>query len=332
MTDPEINRNRTLFRSHIMGLLETVDIRSRVAESTAGLFAHAAYPLEYSLRYPGDPGLFGPGSPTWEIMGDVASFVGGIRALLVQAAHPEVVAGVADHSTYEQDPLGRLSRTSAYVTATAYGAMPEVEQAIEIVKRAHRPVHGTSHRGENYSASGSPFAAWVHNVLIDSFLVAHQTFGPSRLDRDRADAFVAEQADLGAMLYARDLPTTADDLALWISSHPALAPSPGMADAVGFLRKPPLPLGIDAGYRVLFHAAAATLPDRIASMLGVRSYPGAIAAGRSMIATLRWSMGSSPSWWLALERVGADQPDGVRFRRPPAAEGAMSRWEARESR
>jgi len=310
-----------------MGLLATVDIRKRMAESTAGLFAHAAYPLEYSLRYEGDPGLFGPGSATWEVMGDVASFIGGIRALLVQAAHPEVVAGVADHSTYELDPLGRLSRTSAYVTATAYGAMPEVDATVEIVKRAHRPVTGTSHRGQRYSASGAPFAAWVHNVLIDSFLVAHQTFGPKPLDRDRANDFVAEQTTLGEMLYARELPATADALATWIASHPAVAPSPGMEDAVRFLRNPPLPLGIDAGYRVLFQAAAATLPERIAETLGVRSYPGAVSAGRAMIGTLRWSMGSSPSWWLALERVGAPHPPDIRFRRPPAAEGAARRWE-----
>lgn len=312
-----------------MGLLDTVDLRARVADSTAGLFAHAAYPLEHSLSYEGDPGLFGPGSATWEVMGDVASFVGGIRALLVQAAHPEVVAGVADHSTYELDPLGRLSRTSAYVTATAYGAAPEVDAAVSVVKRAHRPVHGTSHRGEHYSASGAPFAAWVHNVLIDSFLVAHQTFGPRPLTRARADSFVAEQAELGAMLHARDLPVTGDGLATWVASHPDLAPSPGMENAVRFLRKPPLPLGVDAGYRVLFHAAAATLPERIATMLGVSSYPGAIGAGRGMISMLRWSMGSSPSWWLALERVGAPHPEGVRFRRPPAAEGAEERWALR---
>ena len=309
-----------------MNLPDSVDVRSRVAEATAGLFAHADYPLSKSLRYEGDPGLFGPGSATWEIMGDVASFIGGIRALLIQAAHPEVVAGVVDHSSYEKDPLGRLSRTSAYVTATAYGAMPEVEAALAVVRTAHRPVHGTSHRGERYAASGGSFAAWVHNALIDSFLVAHQTFGPGPLTSERADAFVAEQAGLGAMLHAADLPVTADDLALWVASHPAVAASPGMEMTVSFLRKPPLPIGIDAGYRVLFQAAAATLPDRIASTLGVKQYPGAIGAGRTMISLLRWSMGSSPSWWLALERMGAPHPEGVRFRRPPAAEGAEERW------
>jgi len=98
--------------------------RQRVVDNATGLFKHADYPLEHSLRYPGDSGLFGPGSITWEVVGDPAAFLGGIRALLVQACHPEVVAGVAEHSRYREDPLGRLSRTSNYVTATSMGRCP----------------------------------------------------------------------------------------------------------------------------------------------------------------------------------------------------------------
>jgi uncharacterized protein (DUF2236 family) len=206
--------------------------------------------------------------------------------------------------------------------------MPEVDAALAVVRRAHVPVRGTSHRGMRYSASGPEFAAWVHNVLIDSFLTAFQVFGPEPLSRDRADAFVAEQAELGRMMQCRDLPTTRDDLAAWVATHPALAWSPGMEQTVRFLRKPPLPRGVDIGYRVLFHAAAATIPDDLAQLLGVRRYPGAISSGRRMIATLRWAMGSSPSWWLALERVGAPMPPGVRFRRPPNAAGAEELWTA----
>jgi uncharacterized protein (DUF2236 family) len=315
-----------------MDVMESIDMRSRIADATAGLFAHADYPLAHSLEYPGDPGLFGPGSATWEVMGDVASFIGGIRALLIQAVHPEVVAGVADHSSYEHDPLGRLSRTSSYVTATAYGAMPEVEAALAVVRRAHVPVHGESHRGMRYSASGPEFAAWVHNVLIDSFLVAHQVFGPAPLSTARADAFVAEQAELGAMLHCRDLPTTGEGLATWVSTHPAIAWSPGMEQTVRFLRRPPLPAGVSIGYRVLFHAAAATIPEDVASLLGVTRYRGAVPSGRSMVAMLRWAMGSSPSWWLALERMGAPKPPDVRFRRPPNASGAEQRWTASANR
>lgn len=66
----------------------------------------------------GDAGLLGPNSVSWRVIGDAAAFVGGIRALLVQTAHPEVVAGVEQHSRYRDDPLGRLNRTSVYVTET----------------------------------------------------------------------------------------------------------------------------------------------------------------------------------------------------------------------
>ena len=84
------------------------EIQRRIVGTTTGLFAHAPYPLDETMRYAGDPGLFGPESVTWPVIGDVATFIGGIRALLVQAAHQEVAAGVADHSRYQDDPLGRL--------------------------------------------------------------------------------------------------------------------------------------------------------------------------------------------------------------------------------
>ena len=82
-------------------------IKERVTARVVDLFSHSERPLQNTEKYEGDPGLFGPGSISWEVLGDVSSFVGGIRALLIQAAHPEVAAGVADHSSYREDPLGR---------------------------------------------------------------------------------------------------------------------------------------------------------------------------------------------------------------------------------
>ncbi len=302
--------------------------RNAIAGSAVGLFTHAKYPLENSLSYRGDPGLFGPESATWEIVGDVSVMVGGIRALLIQAAHPEVVAGVSEHSTYGTDALGRLSRTTSYVTATSYGAMVEVEQALAAVRRAHRPVGGVSHRGIAYSAQSGSGASWVHNVLADSFLTAFDVFGPHHLSVARADQFAVEQARLGAMLRARDIPPTRDSLALWIDSHPDIGPSPAMEETISFLANPPLPTTARAPYQVLLRAAVATLPPRLATILRVKSYPGAIEVGRSLVSLLQWSIGSSSSWWLALERVGADTPQGIHFRHPPPVEGIESLFEA----
>ena len=291
------------------------EYRNRVVGSTTGLFSHAPYPLEHTLSYAGDPGLFGPDSATWRVIGDASAFVGGIRALLIQAAHPEVVAGVADHSTYRVDPLGRLSRTSAYVTATSYGAGPEVEAAVRIVRNAHVSVRGRSHRDRPYTAGTPKYAAWVHNALTDSFLVAFREYGPGRLTDDEADRFVAEQTRVGRLLDADPLPDTAWGLSSWLTNHPEIGPSPGLAETVAFLRSPPLPPAIRIGYRLLFAAAVATVPLRLRTTLGVRKRPGALTVGKIVVRFLRWALGSSPSWHVALVRVGAKVPEG-RFRQP----------------
>jgi uncharacterized protein (DUF2236 family) len=289
-------------------------LRERIVSSATSPFTHAAYPLEHTLEYSGDPGLLGPGSVSWLLFADVATFIGGIRALILQAAHPEVVAGVGDHSRYREDPLGRLSRTSAYVTATTYGAMPEVEAAVAQVRRIHRMVSGVSSRGLPYDAADPGYSAWVHNALTDSFLVAHQTYGKLRLSANEADLFVFEQTRVGVLLGSDPMPTSADELSNWIGRHPDLAPSPEMREAVDFLTDPPLEPGLKIGYKILMEAAVATLPRRVLAILGLTKTPGAVTAGRVAIAGLRWALGYSPSWQLALTRTGSPIPPD-RFKR-----------------
>ena len=246
-------------------------------------------------------------------------FIGGIRALVIQSAHAEVVAGVEDHSTYRTDPLGRLSRTSVYVTETTYGAMPEVEAAIQVVRQAHRPVHGTSERNLPYSAGRPEMAAWVHNVLTDSFLAAYQAFGPEPLTTAEADQFVLEQTRVGGLLHASPLPETAQELAHWILEHPDRVATKAQTSAVSFLRNPPLNPPVKLGYRLLFDAALSTTPADLLDQLGVQPSNRARLTGEKMTGTLRWALGASPSWQLALVRCDAPIPAGI-FRQPlPAA-------------
>lgn len=290
-------------------------IRDRVVGSTTELFSHGPQPLEHTLDHMGDPGLLGPESVSWPVIGDATAFVGGIRALLVQTAHPEVVAGVEQHSRYRTDPLGRLTRTSAYVTETTYGAMAEVDTAVATVRSAHAPVEGHSERGKAYSAGNPAMAAWVHNVLTDSFLAAFQAYGPRRLTPSEADRFVAEQTRVGALLGAAPLPDTAETLSRWVCEHAAIEPSAAQQEAISFLRKPPLPLPVRVGYELLFRAAVATLPARIASVIGLEAGDHDAMVGGAAVRSLRWALGSSPSWHVALVRSGACVPDGL-FRQP----------------
>jgi len=295
------------------------ELRRRIAVSATAPFAHAPYPLANTMEHRGDPGLLGPGSVSWMVIADIAVFVGGIRGLLIQAAHPEVVAGVGDHSRYREDPLGRLSRTSAYVTATTFGAMPEVEQAIRQVERIHRVVKGVSSRGIPYSANDPAFSAWVHNALTDSFATTHLVYGGIPLSDAETDRFVAEQARIGALLGAHPMPETRADLSSWIEDHPSLGPSPEMEDAVAFLTDPPLAPTVKLGYRVLLEAAISTVPGRIRDILGVSPALAAIPVGRSAVAALRWALGYSPSWRLALERCDQEVPEHLFKQRPRVA-------------
>ena len=286
-------------------------VQDAVVGSTTALFAHGPTPLEHTLDHAGDPGLLGPDSVSWRVLGDASVFVGGIRALVVQSAHPEVVAGVEEHSRYRDDPLGRLSRTSVYVTETTYGAMPEVEAAVAAVRQAHRPVSGVSARNRPYSAGRPEMAAWVHNVLTDSFLAAYQAFGPEPLTVEEADRFVAEQTRIGALLRAAPLPDTAAGLRWWIVDHPDREPSAAQRSAVDFLRRPPLSPPVRAGYRVLFNAAVTTVPAPILDQLSLTAGCRAAELGRLGVSGLRWALGASPAWRLALIRSGAPVPPGL---------------------
>ena len=142
-------------------------IKNRLRNAVLYMFRKSNDPLANTLRYRKDPGLFGPESMTWRIISDVSGFMGGVRALLIQAAHPEVVAGVYDHSLYKEDPFGRLSRTGDYVAVTCFGAMPEVNRIIQIVHKMHERVQGVSVRGKAYNANSPDLSAWVHNCLVN---------------------------------------------------------------------------------------------------------------------------------------------------------------------
>jgi uncharacterized protein (DUF2236 family) len=64
-------------------------------------------------------------------------FVGGIRALLEQALHPEAMAGVAAHSNFREDAWGRLQRTGDYVGTLTFGTIDEAEKLAARVRKVH---------------------------------------------------------------------------------------------------------------------------------------------------------------------------------------------------
>ncbi len=246
----------------------------------------------------GDPGLFGPGSATWQVHADASMLIGGIRALLLQTVHPLAMAGIADHSAYRTDPMGRLWRTSEYVGTTSFGTTTQAEQAVAMVKRVHVRVVGTAPDGRPYSANDPHLMSWVHHALTESFLVAYQRYGATELSATMADRYVAEQAVLAEMLGATT-PGPARSVAelnAWMRGiRPELRVGTQAREAVRFLLLPPLALLSRPPYAVLAAAAVGLLPGHVTRDLRIPVLPLADPfavrpATRALSAVIGWAM------------------------------------------
>lgn len=278
---------------------------------------------------PGDPGLFGPGSASWQVVGEPAAIVGGIRSLLVQLLHPLAVAGVADHSDFRSDPLGRLHRTSAYVTVTTFGSSSEAIRVARRVRGAHRPVVGTALDSRAYRASDPDLLAVVGVALTASLLVTDRIYAPRPVPADVADEFVAEQARAAALLDPR---VNLDELQRDPKALPAFRagqyPLPMITDGVlpvtvaeldsvvaqirrqhavteqtrellRFLLWPDLPPPLRAAYLPMLMGAFATMDRQDLRLLGAPRLPVttvlAKAQTRAALMALRIAAGLSPA-------------------------------------
>ena len=96
-------------------------LRSRIVEDFEKGAGRHDDPAVYGGP-PGDPGLIGPDSISWEINSDLASVSqAGLPAIVLEILHPSVVAGVQDLSNYRQDPFARARATLGYVLTTTFG-------------------------------------------------------------------------------------------------------------------------------------------------------------------------------------------------------------------
>jgi uncharacterized protein (DUF2236 family) len=121
-------------------------------------------------------GLFGPGSASWRIDRELLVLAGGSCALLMQAAHPSVAAGVTEHSTYATDPFGRLMRTLTSSFDVVFGTRADAEATIRRVNAIHAAVRGRRPDGAPYSALEPEALLWVHATLVDTALRVHHRF------------------------------------------------------------------------------------------------------------------------------------------------------------
>jgi uncharacterized protein (DUF2236 family) len=260
-----------------------------------------------------DAGYFGPDSAVWEVHGCIATLVGGIRALLIQAAHPAALTGVAEHSAYDTDPLGRLERTTRWLTITSFGSTEAIEIEARRVREMHKRVTGTfedkSGSQSPYSASDPRYLLWVHCAFTDSFLRAHEELGYDL--PQGADQYVREWSKSAEPLGLTLAPLSKKELANAMDSFAqneltSIAMTPPI---VGFILKPPFSKGGLFFYKILANAAIATIDEPFLSVLGLKPRSkNWLRVSKVLLDFLSYMLGhESPSQKIARQRINALQ-------------------------
>ncbi|MFJ6850532.1 oxygenase MpaB family protein [Streptomyces sp. NPDC091271] len=253
-----------------------------------------------------DPGLFGPGSVTWQMHGDPMMWVAGVRALYLQALHPRAVRGVMQNSDFRQDAWGRLLRTADFVGTLTYDTTRDAEKFGARVRRIHRLLKATDPvTGEVYGIDEPQLLLWVHCAEVDSYLQVERRSGFPLSDA-QADRYVDEQRE-GARLVGLDpsgVPATTAALAVYFEQvRPLLAAGREASDVDDFLRNPPVPALLVPARTLLWRRVAALAYDSLpayAHELYGRAAPPPAAVDRrlrttgtvlrSVPARLRWRL------------------------------------------
>ena len=255
-----------------------------------------------------DPGLFGPDSAVWEVHGSVSTLIGGIRALLLQAAHPAALAGVKSHSRYETDLLGRLQGTSKWLAITTFGPKSMIEREAARVNAMHERVKGF-YRDKGgfekpYIAKDDRFLLWVHCAFTESFLEAHLLC--KYPINTSPDSYVKEWSESAKPLGLNLAPQSHQELRNEINRFllEELAYSRDTEEVIKFILNPPFGFFAKLFFTPLAKSAVRSLSSAERELLHLKN-PGRI-----------WEIIARSNLWLLKKALGS---------RPPSQEAALKR-------
>lgn len=268
---------------------------------------------------PGDPGLIGPGSMTWRINGDIASVVvGGLGAIVMEILHPSVMAGVQDLSNYREEPERRGKTTFGYVVTTSFANTHAATRLINVVKKMHSQVNGTRPDGVPYRALDPELIGWVHTCIPWAIMTAYERYNEP-LSEEEKDRYLAEQALIGRMGGADDIPESAADLRDYVEAmRPKLAVTAQTLEFFEFLMTMPFGVPLPGPlsrpmHRFQVEAGMSLMPAWARRMTGFDS----LAIERRMVygpslasyaRAIRWAFGTPAYRRLAEERAALVAP------------------------
>ncbi len=150
----------------------------------------------------GETPLFGPESEFRAFFDDPRWALAMIRATVLEAAHPQIAAALADNSTFVAHPWRRL-RNTFLSTRRMFDADPAVrEREAARLNRLHARMSGSDSRGRAYDAMDRASRAWVVAALFESAVTMCRLSGQP-LDQDTMERMYAEYRHFLAALRGR---------------------------------------------------------------------------------------------------------------------------------
>jgi uncharacterized protein (DUF2236 family) len=239
-----------------------------------------------------DLGYFGPRSVSWRVHREITVLFGGARAVLMQAAHPLVIAGARESGFYERNPWRRLQRTLILTYTITFGTKAQARAAADTINEVHARIRGVDDvTGLPYDASDPDLLLYVHACLVDSALLFEElTVG--KLDDAGRQRFHEEQMLAAEMVHVPRsiIPPTVPALRAYlrdVESSGILRVTEAAERVAGLFRDPPK----DAEWRPVLKAvsrlAFATLPPPLRQAYGFEPTARQRAAMRAGLVTIR---------------------------------------------
>ena len=271
-----------------------------------------------------DLGYFGPGSVSWQVHREVTVLFGGARAVLMQAAHPLVIAGARETGFYERNPWRRLQRTLVLTYTITFGTRAEADAAAERINDVHTRVKGVDPvTGLPYDGLDPDLLLYVHACLVDSALL-FEAATVGRLDDAGRQRFHEEQMLAAEMVRIprSAIPPTVPELRAHLQAvydSGILRVEEAAERVAALFRDPPR----EAEWRPVLtgvsRLAFGTLAPELRALYGVELTPARRTALRAAFAATRWFRPLLPDRyrfiapyqeWL-LRRAGKPVPDRV---------------------
>ncbi|MGI5157589.1 oxygenase MpaB family protein [Microbispora sp. CA-102843] len=260
----------------------------------------------------------GPGSMLHELTRQTRWGLVATRAIVLEAAHPQIGAALMTNSTFVAHPWRRLRNTVLSAQRMVDPDKQVRQREAARLNRLHARITGTDGEGRPFNAADSEARAWVVATLFESTVTMCRLSGES-LDGPVLDRLYAEfQAFLALMdPYGGKLPPTLREFWRYYASvveerlenteavHVILDRLFAQVPAPPMLRDQP---AVWAAGRALAGPAAtaivvASLPESLRARLGLAELPGTRTLMHAAYLSTRLATRLLPEAWTRLDTV-----------------------------